>query len=261
MTLGGYSRRTAGAGLTHRGAYVGGRLPHPMPLDVFAANLALEYDSARGYTLSGSDIDSLACQRTGHVISAAAAANRPVYTASDADFAGFPSFSSSAGEEKALRSASAHGSDLIATGAAPYLAWLGKIGAPPTSANGRIFCLTTASSNVAPAIVTQLQTTGVLTFTAGGIVQTLTAPSQAVHLLEFIYDGTNWEYWVDGVFIEENAAGVLANEVRRVALGCRQTNTEFGNAEHNYFLATHAPITAAQRAALLPFWRARGAPV
>lgn len=231
------------------------------PLEVLGGNLALEYDVARGHTLNGSDIDSLACQITGHVVSAAAAGNRPAYTTSDADFLGYPSYTTSEAGADGLFSAAAHGSDLIAAAASPYVALLAKLSVN-TGGTRRIWTLYSAASLTNPLTCLSVVTTGVTQILVNSVTVDLDTPTDAVHLFEWIYDGSgNLEYWRDNVLIEENATVAAATAVRRVAFGCRGDNTGHGTGKYAYFIACTAAPTAQQRADLLPFWRARGAPV
>ena len=255
-------------GLTFATTLAVGRLNTPSsgaatPSSVLASNLAIEYDPARGQTLNGAEIDSLACQVSGHVISAAAAANRPAYTASDASFGGFPSFTSSSTGSDGLFSAAAHGSDLIASGASPYQAWLGMFIGAATPATRTVWRLYSAASLSAPYTAQRVGTTGVLQHLTNNVITDLNTPTaDAVHLFELIYDGSgNLEFWQDNVLIEENATAAAASAVRRVCMGARGDNTGHIDAKHGYLIATHSAPTAQQRTDLLPFWRARGAPV
>lgn len=71
------------------------------------------YDAALGRTLVGSDLDQWASQGTGgNTMLAPAAANRPLYTASDADFGGEPSITFDGASEYMLVSAASMGGAL-----------------------------------------------------------------------------------------------------------------------------------------------------
>lgn len=236
------------------------------PLAVLGANLAIEYDPGRSAVLADSDttIDTLTCQISGHVISAASSTGRPAYTASDADFEDYPSLTSSAAGLDGLRSASAHASDLIASGARPYVAWLGRLPAGSASPSEFVWSLCTASDLVRFCLLRASSASYELQLAVNGTtIDTLDyVPDTSVHLYELIYNASNdLELWVDYARVATVAAAALTSGIRRVSLGQRVDDARHGNGEHAYFIACHSAPHVDHRAALHLFWVSRGAPI
>jgi hypothetical protein len=237
------------------------------PALVLGANLKIEYDAARGATISSGRLTALACQRSAHALAPATSGNQPLYNYSDADFGHWPTYVSEFAGEDGLRSVSAHGSDLIPAGSRPYLAWLGTLTAATGIPTEFVASLCPSGGGTADfALYRDRSTTPYcLRVVINGLTQYFDVnflPSDAKHLLELIYNGTTLELWCDNVLVAQQvSAPALAVAVRRVALGLRADDLRWTNAKHCYFIAAETAPTPAQRAALLPFWRTRGAPV
>lgn len=222
--------------------------------------IAIEYNPERGRVLAGSDVSSLTCQVSGHVISAS---GTPAFTAEDADFENHASFASSVAGQDGLRSSASHGSDLIASGASPYVAWCGKLGTGTGAPTEALFSLS-SSAAVTTFLLIRDQASGFefqLVYNGSTLDFNYVPAVDETTLIELIYNGTDIELWVNYELAASGAGAVLGAAVRRVSLGIRQDSVRWSNAEHAYFIACTEAPDAAQREALAPFWAARGVPI
>jgi hypothetical protein len=237
------------------GRLSGGGSDIPTPADTLGSLLILDYDPALGATLSGSDLDTLACQVTGHAIAKPGAGQLPPYTASDAAFNNKPTFTTSSAGNDCLVSPSAHGSPLVANGMRPYAAWVGSI--PSVGGTNPAIWGLANPGNINRFALTQQSADSLLRLQVGGSgVGGTVAVDTASHLIEALPVGTDLTLLIDGVEVISAFPASAIADCTLVSLGCRTDGQRIKDATHARLIVASEAPSAGQLAALRTYFTA-----